>query len=189
MINTTLKNYVKVYKSFYDAEFCKTVIGQIEGINWTEHTFYNPMSDERKSYDHELSVSHDVVPSKKDLDLKIWHAINRYVNEDFGYMKAWYDSWNGYEFCRFNRYNPDTKMKLHCDHIQSMFDGNKKGIPTLTVLGALNEDYEGGEFVLCGEQIDFKTGDVMIFPSNFLYPHEVKPVKSGVRYSFVSWVW
>ena len=29
---------------------------------------------------------------------------------------------------------------------------------------------------------------LIIFPSIFLYPHLVKPVKKGTRYSFVSWV-
>ena len=81
-------------------------------------------------------------------------------------------------------------MKLHCDHIQSIFDGSKKGIPTLTILGSLNNDYKGGELILFKDKkIDLKAGNVVVFPSNFLYPHEVKPVISGVRYSYVSWVW
>lgn len=189
MINTPLKDYVKVYKGFYETGFCGTITKELEAVNWHKHTFYDPILNQHKSYDNELSVSHDVVPSKKELDLKIWDIINRYVKQDFAYMKDWYSTWNGYEFCRFNRYDPDTKMKIHCDHIQSMFDGQRKGIPTLTVLGLLNEDYEGGELALCGENYDLKTGDVIVFPSNFLYPHEVKPVKSGIRYSFVSWVW
>jgi hypothetical protein len=33
------------------------------------------------------------------------------------------------------------------------------------------------------------TGDVIIFPSTFLYPHKVNEVKKGIRYSFVSWAW
>jgi predicted 2-oxoglutarate/Fe(II)-dependent dioxygenase YbiX len=36
-------------------------------------------------------------------------------------------------------------------------------------------------------EIKFKAGDLIIFPSIFLYPHLVKPVKKGTRYSFVSW--
>ena len=35
----------------------------------------------------------------------------------------------------------------------------------------------------------FKTGDVLIFPSNFMYPHRVTEVKRGIRYSAISWVW
>jgi len=38
-------------------------------------------------------------------------------------------------------------------------------------------------------QIKMNTGDVVIFPSNFLYPHKVNPVTKGVRYSCVSWAW
>jgi predicted 2-oxoglutarate/Fe(II)-dependent dioxygenase YbiX len=189
MINTPLKDYVKVYKGFYDPEFCATVTNQIAGVDWHQHAFYDHKNNEVISHDHELSVSSDVVPAKAELDAKIWHAINRYITEDMKFMADWYGGWNGYSNSRFNRYVPETKMKLHCDHIQSLFDGQRKGIPTITVLGSLNNDYEGGELVLCGENYELKTGDVILFPSNFLYPHEVKPVKSGVRYSFVSWVW
>ena len=34
-----------------------------------------------------------------------------------------------------------------------------------------------------------QTGDILIFPSNFMYPHRVEPVKKGIRFSFVSWVY
>jgi predicted 2-oxoglutarate/Fe(II)-dependent dioxygenase YbiX len=37
-------------------------------------------------------------------------------------------------------------------------------------------------------EIKFKQGDLIIFPSIFLYPHRVEPVTKGVRYSFISWV-
>ena len=50
------------------------------------------------------------------------------------------------------------------------------------------DDYKGGEFIMFDDyEIKFKAGDLIIFPSVFLYPHLVKPVKKGIRYSFVSW--
>jgi len=71
-----------------------------------------------------------------------------------------------------------------------MFDGERKGIPVLSVLGILNDNYKGGEFIMFqDEEIKFKTGDLLIFPSNFLYPHRVEPVTKGIRYSFISWTW
>ena len=70
-----------------------------------------------------------------------------------------------------------------------MFDGERKGIPILSVLGVLNYDYEGGEFVLIDEKIDLSKGDIIIFPSNFMYPHKVEPVTKGIRYSYISWIW
>ena len=39
------------------------------------------------------------------------------------------------------------------------------------------------------KKIDMKAGDLLIFPSTFMYPHRVDPVKNGTRYSYVSWTW
>ena len=81
-------------------------------------------------------------------------------------------------------------MAEHCDHIHSMFDGTTKGIPIMSFVGVLNDDYEGGEFVMWKDKvIELKAGSVMIFPSIFLYPHRVEPIKKGTRHSFVSWAY
>ena len=34
---------------------------------------------------------------------------------------------------------------------------------------------------------NLKKGDILLFPSTFLYPHRVEQVKKGTRYSFVTW--
>ena len=102
----------------------------------------------------------------------------------------WFYEWTGYSAIRFNRYFPGQTMLNHCDHIHDMFDGEKKGIPVLSIIGILNDDYEGGEMIMFEDKkIDTKKGDLLIFPSNFLYPHRIAPVTKGVRYSYVSWVW
>ena len=57
----------------------------------------------------------------------------------------------------------------------------------------LNNDYEGGN--LCfrnpdgsGEwEVEVKPNRMIIWPSNFLYPHTVKPVTRGKSYSVVAW--
>ena len=78
-------------------------------------------------------------------------------------------------------------MRKHYDHIHSVFDGSRKGIPCLSFIGILNNNFTGGDFIIRNKKIKTKTGDIIIFPSCFLYPHEVTEVKKGVRYSFVSW--
>jgi len=81
-------------------------------------------------------------------------------------------------------------MAEHCDHINSIFDGQRKGIPTLSIVGSLNDDYEGGDFIMFEDKkIDIKQGELIIFPSLFLYPHRVEPVIKGTRYSYVSWIY
>lgn len=194
MYNSSLKDYVKIYKKFYDLDFCKSFVSNLTSVNWISHTYHvveggTLLTESFMQSPNELAVSYEQTELKVELDKKIWDVLNLYVNKDLAYMHEWFSGWCGYSFSRLNKYDPSTEMKLHCDHIYTLFDGNRKGVPLLTVLGALNEDYEGGEFILCGENIELKTGDVIVFPSNFLYPHEVKPVKSGVRYSFVSWAW
>ena len=71
-----------------------------------------------------------------------------------------------------------------------MFDGQIKGIPTLSIVGCLNDNYDGGDFIMWEkEKINLKQGSVLIFPSNFMFPHRVNSIKKGTRYSFVSWVY
>jgi hypothetical protein len=64
---------------------------------------------------------------------------------------------------------------------------------TMSCILLLNNDYDGGN--LCfrnpdgsGEwEVEVKPNRMIIWPSNFLYPHTVKPVTKGKRYSVVAW--
>jgi predicted 2-oxoglutarate/Fe(II)-dependent dioxygenase YbiX len=189
-MSRNLADYLKVYEGFIEPEVCKAAVKNLDAAEWTMHEFYDATTNTSHSYDHELSVSHQEIPEKEILNRRVWDALHKYVVEDMKDMHEWFGTWNGYSFVRFNRYDPTTQMKLHCDHIHSMFDGERKGIPALTVLGGLNDDYTGGELVMWdSEVIKLPAGAIAVFPSNFLYPHEIRPVKSGVRYSYVSWAW
>jgi len=188
-----LSNYVKQYKSFFNKNLCDKTVKELENLDnsfWNEHKFYNPQTNELEtlSGDQELSFAYLNKISTKEIIMKeLWNGINDYVS---GLKFPWFNSWNGYTEIRFNKYSENTKMAEHCDHIQSLFEGKNKGIPTLSVLGILNDDYKGGEFIMFqDEEIKFKKGDLLIFPSIFLFPHKVEPVKKGTRYSFISWVW
>lgn len=91
---------------------------------------------------------------------------------------------------RLNRYAaPKAFMSRHVDNIHHSH-GQEYGYPVASSLLFLNDDYEGGEFVLCDGLFNRKPakGSGIIFPSNFMFPHEVKRVKRGVRYSIVAWL-
>lgn len=53
----------------------------------------------------------------------------------------------------------------------------------------LNDDFDGGEFAFFNQKLKYKIskGSALMFPSNFMYPHEVMKVTSGTRYSIVTW--
>ena len=186
---TDLKHYVNHQKGFLPEAFCDKILDELKSVKFEEHTFYNAKTKKYapRSGDQELSMSWNNTPSKNELTSKLWYAIDNYIKS---IKMPWFDSWQGYTAVRFNEYKENKKMALHCDHIHSMFDGEKKGIPILSVLGTLNDDYEGGEFKLFDDyEIKFGKGDVIVFPSLFLYPHKVEPVTKGTRYSYISWVW
>jgi hypothetical protein len=192
MMAPNIKDYIKIYDNFLDLDICKSSVEELESTatEWQMHAYYNVSKNQYEQFDKELSICYLNSEISKTINSKIWFAIEQYILNDFSYMNGWFNSWSGYTQVRFNRYNPATQMKLHCDHIHSMFDGNRKGVPILSVLGALNDDYEGGDLIMWEtDKIKLKAGSIMIFPSNFMYPHRVDEVTLGTRYSYVSWVW
>ena len=189
IMDRNIEKYLKVYQVLSEEDCIKTVKALEEkDKEFQTHQFYNSTTGGYHSYEHELSVAYSQIETKDLIMKEIWNTLRKYV-EDLD-MNGWFVSWNGFSEVRFNRYRTDTQMKLHCDHIHSMFDGQRKGIPTLSILGSLNNDYTGGELVFWDDTVvELKAGEIMIFPSNFLYPHEVKLVTEGTRYSYVSWAW
>jgi len=170
-------------------DLCDKTVSEMNNLKFHEHTFYNANTNEYKprSGSQELSMSWGNVSTKNDLNKLVDDTAFRYVKE---LRMPWFDKYQGYSHVRFNKYAENKKMALHADHIHSMFDGNRKGIPALSLLGCLNDDYEGGELIFWDDtEIKLKGGSLLIFPSNFMYPHEVKPVTKGSRYSYVSWAW
>jgi len=196
-MNKNIEHYLFHKKNFLDEKYCENSINELNDCPWKKHEWYNYNLDLRDkiSGDKEPEyIDHDVFlknPSIMKINDFIIQNLQSTILEYIESLKFdWFDSWSGYSAIKFIRYYPGQTMQNHCDHINDLFDGARKGIPILTVIGVLNDDYEGGEIIMFEDKkIDTKTGDVLIFPSNFLYPHEVAPVSKGVRYSFVSWVW
>ena len=124
-------------------------------------------------------------------DDKIFNGISKHITQ---YCNTEYGKWAKGELgslsgLRYNRYNVNTFSIEHIDHVRTLFDGKDKGIPILSFVGLLNDDFTGGEFVLCDEVIPLKKNSLVIWPSVFLYPHKVTPIKSGIRYTFACWAW
>ena len=194
-MNKNIEHYVFHKENFLDEKYCENCIDELDKCTWKKHEWYAPRTDSLNeiSEDNELDIinldmfSYNVKKINDFIIQNLHSVITEYI-ESFKY--DWFSGWTGYSPIRFNRYSSGQTMLSHCDHIQSIFDGKRKGIPTLSIIGILNDDYEGGELIMFEDKkIDTKKGDLIIFPSNFLYPHKITPVTKGVRYSYVSWVW
>jgi Rps23 Pro-64 3,4-dihydroxylase Tpa1-like proline 4-hydroxylase len=81
------------------------------------------------------------------------------------------------------RWDVGTKLTLHVDDLGYVTDNH---LPTLVYL---NDDYEGGELSFATHDITIKPkkGDLIMFPGNLHYAHEVLEVLSGTRYTLPIW--
>jgi hypothetical protein len=103
-------------------------------------------------------------------------AILKY-NEKFPHSKIQDDS--GYQLLR---YDTGQFYKEHCD--------NHASVPrTISCSFALNDDYYGGEWAFFNGDVKKKQkrGSALMFPSNFMFPHQILPVLDGTRYSIITW--
>lgn len=180
-----IRDYVKSYNCL-EEKFCDQVVENIKHDNWRQHQFYNFGNETYHSYDKELSICYSNIQEKEKIKESVHEVLYQYLAIDLKF--SWYTRPKFFTEIRFNKYDKSTQMELHCDHIHSMFDGNLKGVPIISIVGLLNDNFEGGDLVFFGDQkYPLKKGDIVVFPSNFLFPHHVVEVTNGTRYSFVSW--
>ena len=84
------------------------------------------------------------------------------------------------------KYEVGGHYDFHVDH----FATNPR---TMSMILLCNNDYEGGELGFANPDttgellVPVKPNRLIIWPSNFLFPHGVKPITKGTRYSVVGW--
>ena len=85
------------------------------------------------------------------------------------------------EAINFVRYGKDQHFGIHSDHGFSY-------TCTVSSVMYLNDDYEGGElyFPFLGINLKPKAGDIVLFPSTYIYSHAALPVTNGIKYSAVT---
>ena len=170
---------------------CRSLIREssLPESKWSKHSWYNYGRDDLHSMpEKELDVINSTGDQFKSLGNYLGTALQNYQKKYSRAKDNMGPTWiHHISQVRFNRYKIGTKMRSHHDHIQSLFDGKLKGIPIISIVGLLNDNYEGGAFMCREKEIKLIRGDILLFPSNFMYPHEVKEITKGIRYSFVSW--
>ena len=119
------------------------------------------------NYNKELFNNHEVVDRALDVCLN-------------DYEQLWHLKMNYKEAFNFVKYLPGKYFKIHGDH-------GPYYACTVSAVVYLNDNYEGGEieFVRQGLVIKPEAGDIVVFPSNFVYEHASLEVFSGTKYSVV----
>ena len=188
---TQLKDLIHVERGIIPENLCDYIIKDIETREWKPHTWYNNTND---SYGSEPTMELDVqsiTPELQQLLTPIMIQAGSAYNQKYSYpCERTQQIMNKFTGIRFNRYSGGQIMRQHMDHIHSIFDGNEKGIPVLSFILNLNDNYEGADLFFWENHIvKLGRGDIIMFPSLFLFPHGVTEATKGTRYSAVSWGW
>lgn len=185
-----LQSYIGIYKKIVPEETCKNLVQDSSNFAWRKFE-WTSQSQQKITYSNEYSDQVDtcekLIPKYKFLlNPIIENCVNDYKIRNAPEL----NNIMGISEIKLNKYQEGSSLRKHVDHIHSLFDGHRKGIPTFSIVGLLNDDFEGGNFIFWDDHIiPFETGTIIIFPSNFLYPHRVDTILKGTRHSFVSWVW
>jgi hypothetical protein len=147
--------------------------------------YQTKMPEYRDCYDFKFKkadLEHDT--SEESLKLQaLWQDVyDRQINAlkdysrrlNIGELRYW-------EAMNFIKYEKNQHFMEHHDHGYSYNC-------VVSMVAYPNDDYEGGElyFRLLNLKIKPRAGDLYIFPSNFMYPHQAMPVTSGTKYSIVT---
>ena len=198
-----LKNFI-VKSKILDDDLCDEIVKDSKDWRWKKHTWYSHNDDKSTHSHQEKELDVVFVPNiPEEINDKLllgieslWRLYQQILpsllceSEEDSKPMAGFNMIKFWSSVRLNRYSQKTLMRSHYDHIQSLFDGNVRGIPILSAIGALNNssDYEGGSLKFWDNyEVNLNKGEILMFPSCFLYPHKVEEVIIGERYTFVSW--
>ena len=118
-----------------------------------------------------------------------WNFIKAEINRLYVFYKAKFPLMMSEKINQIDilKYSPGGKYEIHTDH----YTTNPRH---LSIIMNLNDDYEGGDLIFTDQQkneikkFNLGKGSIIFFPSNFIYPHGITPIKKGTRYSIVAWL-
>ena len=189
---TTLQDTIFIVRKIIPDNLCDFVVQEIEKREWKPHTWYSATDN---TFGSEETMELDVQCTSPELQQLLTPIIIQAggaYNQNFAFLNSdrTRQIMNKFTTIRFNRYAPGQIMRQHHDHIHSIFDGKEKGIPVLSFILNFNDDYEGAKLFFWDDyELDLGKGDIVMWPSNFLYPHGVTEATKGKRYSAVTWAW
>jgi len=176
-----INDYIVEFENIVPDYLIDTIFREYENANEWEPTYIGKgIIDTSVRNVNSIQLSFHSTEIRKAIDTELFNcagdAIKKY-NELFPHAKIIEDS--GYELLR---YQIGQFYKQHTDSY-------KDRPRAVSCSFMLNDDYEGGEFAFFEGELKFKPkkGSVLMFPSNFMYPHEIMPVTQGVRYSIITW--
>lgn len=171
-----LATYIKVYDAYLPTDFLSSLIQRYDA----------------KMVSAEVGEGRVDIPSRNclvhgiddaGLSQHVYNVVDDVIHKytrDFPVVQVSKND-GGYNFLK---YLPGSYYRQHVDSGTVIHR-------TLSIIILLNDAFEGGEISFFDGQyrVPVKANQVVVFPSNFLFPHQVETITSGIRYSIATWVY
>jgi predicted 2-oxoglutarate/Fe(II)-dependent dioxygenase YbiX len=181
-----INDYIVTFDGVITDALCDAILEEFTNEEeWVKTTIGDGRVDEKIRTAETIVISYPHVIEK---NTKVRQKLDKYIFTSAGVaIKKYKEKFpltmiqedSGYELLRYK------EGKFYTEHTDSF----KQRPREVSCSFALNDDYEGGEFAFFGRELKYKLpkGSAIMFPSNFMYPHEIMPVTRGVRYSIITW--
>jgi len=189
-----IKNFIKVYDNVVPPSLVSGIIKWANKSNFKKAGVASKEAENREIVEESVRKTKVLALGQCSDSLTNVHYFNVLGKIFNSYLYKYKKDLNIYDFnldrienINVLKYEEGGFYKWHTDHSGPLFPR------TMSMILLLNNDYEGGELMFsdadCKNEISFKTkvARLIVWPSNFMFPHKVNPVTKGTRYSIVAW--
>jgi len=120
-------------------------------------------------------------------DIFYWDYVTQEIERLYGHYKIPKMASDRINQIELLKYTIGGKYEIHTDHFST-------SPRHLSIIINLNDNYEGGDLIFTDQKeteikrFKLGKGSIVFFPSNFMYPHSIRPITKGTRYSIVAWL-
>jgi hypothetical protein len=181
-----LEDFIKIYDDVVSVDLCNKILQEYKNSQEWNNTLVGDgilNTNIRNCSVIQLSDSNIIDKNyevRKFIDVELHQQLLKVVemySKEFLEFSPSIDT--GYELLMYET------GQFYTQHTDSFIHQQRSVSCSLT----LNDDYVGGEFSFFDREMMIRNsvGSVIVFPSNFMYPHEIMPVIEGTRYSVITW--
>ena len=181
-----MKEYILEVKKLISKNLCEKIISYFDEDMFDATTVGSPVNKDVRNCVVKDILNPQSLGEKicsNAAQEKIFNAVSHYENahSGIGIEKISQLDLLKYEA---NKYKAGYKFHKDC--------GPKANERHLSISVCLSNEFEGGEFVFKLPEGEYTVpqniGDAVVFPSNFMFPHQVNQVTRGTRYALIGWV-
>ena len=199
-LKTNIIDFVKSYPNVLERDVCSLIVEELKDLEPDEKisgsTRVNGLtctSVHAEEDNMTWPLLADAIRKTKIKYIDEYPKYEKFINANSGEMYDVFEDISGKLLIQ--HYPENGYMREHTDHSsQRNYIKTNKTIDLeyhhaqLSIIIMLNDDYDGGEFVVSEKSFKGETGTAIVFPSGFMYPHKVEQVKNGERWSCAAWL-